>query len=552
MSKELNTEHVTLSTVHLSPELTFLIACCQAEPTQEDIDLIRSYLSQITNAQSGNTHGVQPSTIHSSSLTPGSSLAAKAALAPSRRPREGGDPQSQSDNSHSSRHPRARPGDPQSQSDKHQNLITLAHRHGILPLVYKTLKRLSEEGLLRDPSDVTRKATPPSSSTRTPVIPDSIRNPQSQSDNTHSSRHPRARPGDPQSQSDNTHSFRHPRARPGDPQSQSDNSHHELRIATHDLLLSALKQQYTAIARRNMLMSAELLRIMKLLESNGIEALAFKGPALAQMAYGDITMRQFGDLDVLVKKEDIYKIDHLLQSQGYDRLLALTPVQEKIWIRYAHDLGLIHRERGTHFEMHWSFLDEDYPMQLDLDAYRDNRQKVTINGREVPTFSTENLLVYLAIHGSKHLWERIEWIKDIDLLIRNHEIDWEKVRVISGDTGFERMIHLGLLLSSELFGSPLPSKMHQLIRRTPQIDTVSRFVLESWKAPKSTFAKTAAMLRLFPDLKARLLYLHKIILKPSFNEYWFIDLPKGMYWAYYLVRPYLLLKKYLSKEDQRS
>ena len=35
-------------------------------------------------------------------------------------------------------------GDPQSQSDKYQNLIILAHRHGIVPLVYKTLKKLSE------------------------------------------------------------------------------------------------------------------------------------------------------------------------------------------------------------------------------------------------------------------------------------------------------------------------------------------------------------------------------------------------------------------------
>lgn len=301
-----------------------------------------------------------------------------------------------------------------------------------------------------------------------------------------------------------------------------------------------------------MLMTAELLRIMKLLEEHNIEALAFKGPALAQQAYGDITMRQFGDLDVLIKKEDIYKIDHLLHTEGYQRLLALTPVQEKIWIKYAHDLGLIHREKGTHFEMHWSLMDEDYPMQLDLADYWKDSQTTKINGREIPTFSRENLLVYLCIHGSKHLWERTEWIKDIDLLIRNYEIEWSKVIQISKGTGFERMIYLGLSLSSELFSTPLPSDIHDQIQCTPQISTLSRFVLESWHTPKSTFSKTAVMLRLFPGLKERLLYLHKIILKPSFNEYWFIDLPKGIYWAYYLVRPYLLLKKYISKKDQRS
>ena len=51
-----------------------------------------------------------------------------------------------------------------------------------------------------------------------------------------------------------------------------------------------------------MLMSAELIRIMKLLEKNDIKALAFKGPVLSQMVYGDITLRQYVDLDVLIRK----------------------------------------------------------------------------------------------------------------------------------------------------------------------------------------------------------------------------------------------------------
>ena len=67
--------------------------------------------------------------------------------------------------------------------------------------------------------------------------------------------------------------------------------------------LTELKAQYMGISQRNMLMSAELIRIMKLLEENGIEALAFKGPTLSQMAYGDITLRQYVDLDILVDEK---------------------------------------------------------------------------------------------------------------------------------------------------------------------------------------------------------------------------------------------------------
>lgn len=43
-------------------------------------------------------------------------------------------------------------------------------------------------------------------------------------------------------------------------------------------LLAKLKLEYMHIAQSNILMSAELIRVMKLLEDHGIEALAFKGP----------------------------------------------------------------------------------------------------------------------------------------------------------------------------------------------------------------------------------------------------------------------------------
>ena len=77
--------------------------------------------------------------------------------------------------------------------------------------------------------------------------------------------------------------------------------------------------------------------------------------------------------------------------------------------------------------MHWSFLDEDYPMQVDLEDFWNETQEVKLNGHPIPTFSNENLLYYLCIHGSKHLWERIEWINDIDLLVQSNEIWTGKV-----------------------------------------------------------------------------------------------------------------------------
>ena len=403
----------------LSPELLFLIACCQTDPSDDDIAFIQN---------------------SSSILHPPSSI------------------------------------------------VGLAARHGILPLVYKTIKNLP------------------------PVISDPI--------------------GDPETQSDSP-----------------DASLNAQRLTLNAEILTELKAHYMNISQRNMLMTAELIRIMKLLEENGIEALAFKGPVLAQMAYGDITLRQYVDLDILTHKKNVYKIVSLLKKNGYEHLRTFTEIQEKIWIKYAHEMGLIHTQKKVHLEMHWSFLDEDYPMQVDLENFWKETQIVMLNGQAIHTFSTENLLYYLCIHGSKHLWERIEWIKDLDLLITKNEIDWESVIQKAEGTGFEKMVYLGLSLCASLFHTPLPHIIKEKISAHPEIGTLSSFIFESWDTQQSTFAKTAAILKLFPGLKAQAIYLHKIILKPSFNEYRAVDLPKGMYWGYYLVRPYLLMKKYFTKKS---
>lgn len=321
---------------------------------------------------------------------------------------------------------------------------------------------------------------------------------------------------------------------------------HASELLTDDTL-NELKHQNMSIVMQNMHMTAELIRIMRLLEENGIEALAFKGPTLAQLAYGDITLRQYGDLDILIKQEDIYRIDALLTAQEYKRLFTLTPVQEKAWIKHSHEIGFVQSKNNIHLDIHWLLLDNDYPLQFELDTEKKHLNTVTINGQNIKTFPTEDLLIYLCIHGSKHLWERIGWIKDIDLMIRTQTIDWEKLAVKLNNSRFERMFLLGLFLSNHFFQTPLPTIFRQQLKDKNWLKKLNRFVSSDWQHHRNMFHNSVAMLQLFPTLKMKLLYLLKVIIKPSRNEYRYIDLPERMYWIYYLVRPYMLTKKYLSK-----
>ena len=82
--------------------------------------------------------------------------------------------------------------------------------------------------------------------------------------------------------------------------------------------ISYMKQTYMDIVKQNMLMTSELIKVMKLFKENDIESIAFKGPTLSQNAYGNISLRQYCDLDILLKKDDVYKVYDLLKDE-YER-----------------------------------------------------------------------------------------------------------------------------------------------------------------------------------------------------------------------------------------
>ena len=309
-----------------------------------------------------------------------------------------------------------------------------------------------------------------------------------------------------------------------------------------------MKSIYMNIVKQNMLLTSELINIMKLFEENNIKAIAFKGPTLAQLAYGDITLRQYVDLDVLVEKEEIFKIENLLKNK-YKRALKLTSSQEDTWFKYAHDLGLIH-ENGVNIEIHWLMFDSNHPINLSKIDFFKESIKTNINNQNINTISNEKFLVYLCIHGSKHLYERIEWVCDIDRFIKTQKIDWDIVEDIIKNDNSKRFFLLGLFLVKFLFNTSLGNNYED--RFDKEYESISNHIFDTWNGKEKSDNKNNMkyMLKLFVSKSDKFKYINKMYFKPTFTEYWYINFPKSLYFLYYPLRQYLLLKKYLfDKKD---
>ncbi len=218
--------------------------------------------------------------------------------------------------------------------------------------------------------------------------------------------------------------------------------------------------------RRNLALTAELLRILAALEDAGIAAVPFKGPVLAALAYGDLALRPFGDLDVLVRERDMARARAALVKRGYLPEFAFSAAGERAFRKAECALQFRHAGRDVVLELHWRLTERYLSVHLPVERLWERLAPVPLAGRMVPAFAPEDLLLYLCIHGGKHEWERLEWLCSVAWLAAAcPRLDWDAIRRRARDSGTGRLLHLGLMLAQEVLGLEAPAETGAAIGR---------------------------------------------------------------------------------------
>jgi Uncharacterised nucleotidyltransferase len=233
------------------------------------------------------------------------------------------------------------------------------------------------------------------------------------------------------------------------------------------------REEFAANTRRSLFLSSELLRILDALDACGVRATPYKGPVLAVQAYGDIALRQFGDLDIIVPQAEILEAHRALAGLAFHPTNPQSDpqVSRQVPGQYAYSNEIC----GTHIELHTESTLRYVPMRLDLEPLLARREALLLANRELRTFSPEDSLVLLAVHGSKHFWDRLGWIADIAALAQSFRgLDWEMVMERARSLGAERMVLLGAGLAHDLLDAPLTDRVASLLER----DSVTRRLKE--------------------------------------------------------------------------
>jgi hypothetical protein len=292
-------------------------------------------------------------------------------------------------------------------------------------------------------------------------------------------------------------------------------------------------------------LTAEMFRLFARFADSGIQALVIKGPVLSLRCYGDSALRQYGDLDLIIRDKDILRASELMIALGYEPRIPLDAIKSgKIPGEYVFR----HSRNQLLVEFHTEFTFRYHPRPLPIEKLFARHVLVPFDGNAVPGLSLEDEFVLISIHGAKHFWERLIYIADIAAFVSNQPLDWDRLFSAAQEVAAQRMVQAALGLAANLLDAPLPQQIAAAVRAdsavAPLVKQITRWLPAAGSAPPGVLERALFRIRMRGGFGAGIPYLLRLSLSPTEEDWvsgeehkrhWFLDA---------LGRPFRLAKKY--------
>ena len=312
-----------------------------------------------------------------------------------------------------------------------------------------------------------------------------------------------------------------------------------------------LREQCRTHLLRTLALTAELFRLADGFAAAKIDAVAVKGPTLAVQAYGEPGLRQYFDIDILVRHRDALRATEVMCKAGFATELSLEAVAAG---RVPGQFLFAREGTSAIVELHTEKTLRYFPRRLPLDSLLARRVPVPFDGRQLNAFSPEDTLSIICVHGAKHLWERLLWIADVAALVtRPAKFDWSRALATAQETGAERMVHLGLCLAQIMLQVQVPEEISQRVRADRVASRLAADVLQKLPAGKnytrSVMERALFRARMRGGLLRGTAYLLRLTLAPTEEDWKALGGDRRSRWIEALQRPLRLAQKYGRKEQ---
>jgi hypothetical protein len=331
--------------------------------------------------------------------------------------------------------------------------------------------------------------------------------------------------------------------------------HMEGREAVPDAVRQAMRERSERVARSNLHLSSQLIEIVDALERAGVPTLVLKGPAVAVTLYGDLFLREFGDLDILVKSADVTRATEVAQALGFAPWKATAGAQEELLQHVDYSRTFTRPDDDLDLDLHWDLARSFFRGRVEAEALWRDTGALDLHGRELRTLSPDLLLLSLCVHGAKHgpfPWPRLKWICDVAEFVRRADhLDWEAIIRRAGDLGCHRTLLFGLAVARPLLDGSLPPPIERELLKQPEVEQLASRVW-GWLAAEGpvslSFGQRAALdLALIDNASGRLSYVVRRVVTPTNKDLRSRILPRPFAFLYVPLRISRLAGQYLPR-----
>jgi hypothetical protein len=246
--------------------------------------------------------------------------------------------------------------------------------------------------------------------------------------------------------------------------------------------LAALARVYQAQRWDNLNMTSQMAKLVGALEGAGIAVLPLKGPAVALSLYDSLFLREYKDVDLLIRSSELERAKAVMEGQGYRLADWLDEAPEKtlnefhepqhvtyIRVQSAHDTGV-------QVELHWGIATSFEAFKADEARLWRRVRRETIGGFTLPMLPPDDMLIILLMHGAKHMWGSLHWLYDLSAFVQRHpDFDWSALLAETARRGVKRLTLVSFVTAEQVLGLPLPAALEQAVDADPVARAMARF-----------------------------------------------------------------------------
>jgi|SRR5271165_3548081 len=306
--------------------------------------------------------------------------------------------------------------------------------------------------------------------------------------------------------------------------------------------LLSLKQSAQTNLHKAMLLSRELIRIGGHLSARNVQVMPYKGLALAELVYGDIALRQAGDIDLLIRPEDFHRVREAVGELGYTPHDCFSEAEERAQLKSGYECAFDGTAGRNLLEVQWAIQPRFYAIDFDMAGLFDRATSVMVAGQPMKTPSAEDLFLVLSAHAAKHVWGRLIWLCDLARIISLPNLNWGWIRSQADALGIVRILQVTMLVANRLLEADIPEAMK--LAGFGEGDPVAPALadeIQNYIQLETPFnVESAAYFRLMMRLRERPAdrrrFLTRLVLTPGPSEWAAVRLPRPLFPLYRVVR----------------